>query len=1024
MRIYITFIFVSAFFFSSPNINAQSSADTIQARKYQAIGDKYYNEELLDSSTCYYQKAANVYKVIAEARGDTVLWGEYLTCLCNISRNSSFLFKLDNSKQTLDTALTISLKLFGKDHRLTALIYGGYGQLYKKIPDFDLSQKYLIKQLEIYKKIFNGSSDSLAIVYKDIGEVFFEKGVFNKALEYYLKSIAIYKNNPGQNSRGLADTYYFIAQVYKRESEYDKSLEYLFTSLSISKELIGENNIDVASCYCEIGHVYLDKYEYDKGLEYYFKSLGISLGFVNGSTVNIATMYGNIGVAYIYQGDYDKASEYILKCMKITKEFLGEKHLKVGYSYTYLGLLNMKKKNFPLALDYYFKNLEIKLPILGEKNPQIVAAYFDIAKAYQNLFENNKAVLYYQKVIASCLQNFNDTVNLCSIPEIRDDSNWRSLLKGLQGKAAIFADSARSLPIIESLSTMDRLQIALKHYQACNKLIDMARKNISKVSDKMFLGEKASAIYEEAVGVCLKLADLGHPSDASGYNQLAFYFSEKGKSAVLLEAMAGQEAQKYAGIPDNLLEVEYNLQTDIAYYTKQLAGLGSADSLNINTLQKKLFDCNRSYDSLIVVFEKKYPKYHELKYSVNTASIKDIQNLIDKKTAMLSYFVGDSTVTVYTIAKNSSNIKSIKKPDDLGETVEFFRNSLTNQNKKSDKAYRKYGASLYEMLVPKDLDKNIGNLIIVPDGVLATIPFETLLTSKVADTTQFQNLPYLVKKYSISYCSSATLFKETFARKKRDPSEVRPLNDWIAYAPVFDDENSKGTSLASRALIRELHKINKDSTLTRGLMMGSGEVVPLLPGSENEVKSIFNEFDKRNLKTSVELKGNASERNIKSGELENYKYIHLATHGFVNSEKPELSGLLLAQVPDSTNEQNDGILYSGEIFNLKLNADLVVLSACETGLGKIKKGEGIIGLTRALLYAGAKNLVVSLWPVSDESTSDLMIDFYKNLLSEKSARLSNSVRFAPLMQQAKLKMIGEAKFAHPYFWSPFILIGQ
>ena len=207
-------------------------------------------------------------------------------------------------------------------------------------------------------------------------------------------------------------------------------------------------------------------------------------------------------------------------------------------------------------------------------------------------------------------------------------------------------------------------------------------------------------------------------------------------------------------------------------------------------------------------------------------------------------------------------------------------------------------------------------------------------------------------------------------------------------------------------------------------MMGSGEVVPPLPGSENEVKSIFNEFDKRNLKTAVELKRNASEINIKSGELENYKYIHLATHGFVNSEKPELSGLLLAQVADSANEQNDGILYSGEIFNLKLNADLVVLSACETGLGKIKKGEGIIGLTRALLYAGAKNLMVSLWQVYDQSTSDFMISFYKNLLNEKSDRLSNSVRFAPLLQKAKLKMISEAKFAHPYYWSPFILIGR
>jgi len=163
------------------------------------------------------------------------------------------------------------------------------------------------------------------------------------------------------------------------------------------------------------------------------------------------------------------------------------------------------------------------------------------------------------------------------------------------------------------------------------------------------------------------------------------------------------------------------------------------------------------------------------------------------------------------------------------------------------------------------------------------------------------------------------------------------------------------------------------------------------------------------------LHQSANEQFIKSGGLEKYKVLHFATHGFVNSEKPELSGILLAQ--DSIGNQ-DGILYSGEIYNLKLNADLVVLSACETGLGKINKGEGIIGLTRALLYAGSKNIIVSLWQVSDESTSDLMIDFYNNLLNTKNKSFSDPLR------KAKLKMISEGKFAHPFYWSPFILVGE
>jgi len=151
--------------------------------------------------------------------------------------------------------------------------------------------------------------------------------------------------------------------------------------------------------------------------------------------------------------------------------------------------------------------------------------------------------------------------------------------------------------------------------------------------------------------------------------------------------------------------------------------------------------------------------------------------------------------------------------------------------------------------------------------------------------------------------------------------------------------------------------------------------------------------------------------------LKNYKYLHFATHGFVNTDKPELSGIFLAQ--DSTLDE-DGILYQGEIYNLELNADLTVLSACETGLGKIKKGEGLIGLTRALLYAGSRNIIVSLWSVADESTSELMIDFYKNLL-EGNQLLSE---FSKPLQKAKLKMIEEGKYAHPFYWSPFILIGK
>jgi CHAT domain-containing protein len=1024
MRKLNSFLLISAFIIIGQKTLAQTYSDTIQAIKYIKLADNYSNKLSFDSSTVYLRKAACIYKSIAENQKDTALWGEYLGCLGTISTNFTQQYQFEASKNTLDSALAVALRIFGSEQQQSAKVYHNYGILYYFEAKYDQSLEYLFKEAGIYKKFLIKDYRSLAGNHLWVGKNYLDKGELDTAMEFTNKCIEALKKNPEENKPDLADAYNQMASVCFSKSEFDKALEYYLISLEMYKKAFDEKAALVAVLYNNLGNVYGSLLEYDKALDSYLICLEIKSALITENNIGMATLYKNIGYAYSDLKDYDKALEYTLKGLKIESDLYGEKHVNVGYCYINLGNIYKKKHNYAKALDCYLKSLGILSQLFEQKQQGVVYAYYNIGSAYSYLSDNYKALLNYQKGIASFLPTFNDTINVFSIPKLNEDTNWSLLLEGLHGKAQILADAEKSLNEGLMMTDSERQQIALDHYNACNTLIDLARKKMSKQSDKMALGKIACEIYEGAVGVCLNLANSAPQNKASKYKQLAFFYSEKGKSAVLLEALAGQEAQKFAGIPEPLLEAEHKLQTDIAFYTKQLAGSENPDSVKTGAYRQQLFNSNRSYDSLIVVFEKKFPKYHELKYNINTASVKDVQRLIDRKTAMLSYFVGDSTITYYTVTKNSYNVVSAKKPINLEKSISYFRNSLTRMNKQSEMAYKKYGSNLYETLFPKDLDKSIENLIIVPDGVLATIPFEALLTSKAADTTQFPNLPFLVKKYSISYCSSATLFAETFPEKRGNSLEISPLNDWIAYAPVFDDENSHGTSLASRALIRELQKINKDSTLTRGLMMGSGEVVPALPGSENEVKSIFNEFDKQNLKTTVELKGNASEKQIKSGELINYKYIHFATHGFVNSEKPELSGLLLAQVPDSTNEQNDGILYSGEIFNLKLNADLVVLSACETGLGQIKKGEGIIGLTRALLYAGAKNLVVSLWPVSDQSTSDLMIDFYKNLLSNKSARLSNSTRFAPLLQQAKLKMINDAKFAHPYFWSPFILIGQ
>jgi CHAT domain-containing protein len=281
---------------------------------------------------------------------------------------------------------------------------------------------------------------------------------------------------------------------------------------------------------------------------------------------------------------------------------------------------------------------------------------------------------------------------------------------------------------------------------------------------------------------------------------------------------------------------------------------------------------------------------------------------------------------------------------------------------------------LAKILIPKKIPGSVNDLVIIPTGRMGVVPFETLLTHTPKDTHDFKTLPYLLNDYSVRYEFSAGLVLQ----KKREQGSSA-ISSVLLCAPVSFPE-----------------KDNLDD----------------LPGTESEINTIANLFKGKNIGCQVYLNTQATETVIKSSSLKNYSLIHFATHGIVDENNPELSRIFL----QNDSEAEDGNLFAGEIYNLELNAQLVALSACQTGLGKISKGEGVIGLSRALVYAGAKNIIVSFWSVADESTADLMADFYKQLLDNPALNYSRDLR------QAKLNL-QKGNYSAPYYWAPFILIG-
>ncbi len=1053
-------------------INAQNiTADTTLANKHFETAKEYYENKSYDTAIVYFEKASILYEKHEQWRKYLLNETKHGECyqrqwqldnaisiikpaieksLLNINGNDTIVAnayfilgypyyyksKLDSSLLYFKKALQIRKELLGEKHIDVAKIYNNIGNVYSNLNEYNLALESHFKALKIRKKLLGKKHTDVTDSYNNIGVVYWSINEYDLALKYYFIALNTSKEMFGEKHISMVRGYNNIGIIYDDINEYDLALQYHLKSLQINKELHGENHTSVATGYNNIGVVYWNKKKYDLALQYYFKSLQINKELFGEKHNSVASNYNNIGLIYFDRNEYDSALQYYLKSLQISKELFGVKHNYVAFSYNNIGLIYYEKNEYDSALQYFFKSLQIRKELFGNKHISIAENYYNIGLVYSKKKEYDSALQFYQKGIAASLISFNDTVNVNSVPIIKDYLNWDKLLKALQAKAEIFTKHEKDLTGFENLSG---LQLALRHYQACDTLISQVRQEMKTKSDKIALGTIANEVYKGAVDVCLNLSASCRPESVSYYNELAFYFSEKNKSSVLLESLAGSEAQKFAGIPDALLKQEHKLQIDIALYKKILAE--EPDSTKEIRFQDKLFKANRTYDSLIIVFEQKYPKYYELKYNQKPAGFADIQQILDKHTAILSYFAGDSTISVFIINKKKFNVIQVEKPKDFNDIIAEMRENISNtdiitedySNKThySVDIYQKNAFELYQLLFPQEvkkyLNRKIKNLIIIPDGKLAIIPFESLLTKKYNaswtdwnNTDYFSEMSFLVKDYNISYSYSGNLFYETNPKTKDKP-EFQNISDWLALAPVFDNDSISGTNLRTRQLI-EKNSTDQSGNLNTRAWLRDGSYITPLPGSEEETKEIFNIFESNNKKAILKTHKFANEEFVKSGVLKDFKYLHIATHGMVNEEKPELSCILLAQDTTST---EDNILFSGEIYNLELNADLTVLSACETGLGKIAEGEGVIGLTRALLYAGSKNIIVSLWQVSDESTNQLMVDFYSNFLNEKTPTLKGAGgMFAKHLSKSKLKLIKEGKYAHPFFWSPFVLIGK
>ena len=555
-------------------------------------------------------------------------------------------------------------------------------------------------------------------------------------------------------------------------------------------------------------------------------------------------------------------------------------------------------------------------------------------------------------------------------------------------------------------------------------------------------------VYDEAASAFAEMALLNSPSGgalsgkALDYAAESFRITEAGRARSLLDMLGEVNAQITEGVPADLLKRKQDNLDRQQEIAAQLTGvsLGAEQKEKPSQLDADLDKLQTEYDDIENQIRTASPRYAALT-GAQPQSLADVQQkVLDDGTVLLEYSLGNDSSYLFAVARSSVSLFKLSPRSSLDKLATDFRAQLippklqrrivgidvvADQQRglglvegptENLTAFVAAANALYKAaLEPAGSVIGDKRLLVVADGALNYVPFQALV--KTTDGADYSSLSYLLKTNEIVYAPSGSVV----AAIRQQGGSRAGKNVLLIADPIFNsnDPRLKGNSAAQSTgearglglgLESAISDVTDSSTPAVGLQLAR------LTGTRTEAEEIAKTARTGGGQPDLWLDLNASEDNVRSRDMNNYRVIHIATHGLLDAQRPQFTGVVLSLVG---NKSNDGFLRTDEIFNLRMNPALVMLSACETGLGKEKRGEGVIGLTRAFMYAGAPTVGVTLWSVADKSTADLMTDFYKHFLTPGGTTSASSA-----MRNAQLSMISARKYSAPFYWAPFVLVGE
>lgn len=876
-------------------------------------------------------------------------------------------------------ALAIAEDLDDKAGIAGALV--GVGAVHAEQSIYAEAMEYYQRSLNIAEDV--GEKVTMALVLNRVGNVLLRQNDYTQGAEYYQRSLNIAEEI--QYKRVIADNLKGLGRSYAKQDNYLQAMSYYQKSLELA-EAMGDKR-EIASILDNMGVVYHDQGNYAQAIKSYQKALKIRIGLDD--KLGMASTLDNLGALYTNQGDYAHAIRYYQRGLKVA-EAIGSKK---GAAFILIGLgkAYFAQGRYRSAIEYYNKALEASEGT--QAKGQIGRALNGIGYVYVKLKKYRLAIERFQQAL-----------------EVGDDILEPDL---------VWEAEAGLGHVYEKLS--DRT-LALKHYESAIRVIERVRvKAISEEGKVDFLARKAD-VYSRAAHISYRL----HLQDPrSGYDRDAFSYAERSRARAFLDALAEAHIKVRNAVAEEDKKYEHKLLRNISRL--QVALRQESTPQQRQKLLAQLKEKEQTLEAFLIRLRATYPQYAQLNYPEPYDALRIQTEVLAGNEVLLEYLLDEERSFLFLVRRGSFQIFTLPKRRVIEDAVRSYRNLLT-KSPRDPGAFdqvRNQGQLIYRILFGKVATKipTGAKLIIIPDGLLHYLPFETLVKTEARSQqpaidsrrdvqTEYAagRTAYLIEDYIITYAPSASVLaavrKESAGRKKEGRKKLLAYGD-----PVFSIED--GGAISDHDVGFKSNGNERSAGISPGLRDLIEWKFERLDYTKREVESLAQLYRKDQVKIYVGER--ATESAVKKEALKDYQYIHFATHSVVDEDMPARSGVILSPIGE---RNEDGILQMREIFGLELNADLVVLSACKTGLGKMVKGEGLVSLTRAFMYAGAESLVVSLWSVSDESTAEFMKSFYGHMKSGESK--------SQALRRAKLEMIRSTTLAYrlPYFWAAFVLIGS